>query len=249
MLEPITYSLVAALVGLMVGLTGVGGGAIMTPTLIVLFQIPPVIAVATDLVFATLTKLVSALIHSRARAVDWRATKLLWSGSIPGTLIGVVTLVLLGVTFGDLLVVLLVLVLLATSLSMLRSSGVSPSGFWTNNRTRFGGALIGFSVATTSVGAGALGMALLRSRIGDGDPKRLVGTDIVHAIPIAMIAGISYGFFGFMDWQLLMNLLAGSIPGVVVGSLLAGRLNTNLLRKVLAAMLAVAAIGVLFKIL
>jgi uncharacterized membrane protein YfcA len=107
-----------------------------------------------------------------------------------------------------------------------------------------GGGFIGFAVATTSVGAGAMGMALLRSLMGDRDPKKLVGTDIVHAIPIALIAGVSYFFAGFFDGGLLVNLLIGSLPGVVIGSMLVSKINANYLRKLLAVVLLLGAIGI-----
>ena len=125
---------------------------------------------------------------------------------------------------------------------MLISVGVSKSSG--NRLPVIGGGFIGFAVATTSVGAGAMGMALLRSLIGDRDPKKLVGTDIVHAIPIALIAGVSYFFAGVFDAGLLVNLLLGSIPGVVIGSSVVSKINAVYLRKLLAVVLMVAAIGI-----
>lgn len=233
--------LTSLLVGGLVGITGVGGGAVMTPALILFFGIPPVVAIATDLVFASITKLVASVIHSRAGSIDWPVAKRIWIGSIPGTLIGVLLLIYLASEFVFAINILLVLLLMFTAFSMLTSIDVPEV---TGNRLPvLGGGFIGFAVATTSVGAGAIGMALLRSLIGDKNPKKLVGTDIVHAIPIAIIAGASYFFAGFFDAGLLLNLLLGSLPGVVIGSLIASKINATYLRKLLAVVLFVAAVS------
>jgi uncharacterized protein len=249
MLEEALLIATALIAGLLVGLTGVGGGAIMTPTLILLFGIPTIVAIATDLVFATVTKLVSTLIHSKKRSVNWDAAKTIWCGSIPGTVFGVAVLIAIGSQFNFLLSILLALVLLFTSFSMLRSKGFGLKKQLSDRSASLGGAGIGFAVATTSVGAGALGMALLRAKLGDASPRLLVGTDIVHAIPIALIAGSSYAFAGFLDFRLLLVLLVGSIPGVILGSLLTDKINASSLRKVLAIILGVAAVGVVLKLL
>lgn len=234
--------LTAFLVGGLVGITGVGGGAVMTPVLILFFGIPPVVAIATDLVFATITKLVASVIHSKAGSIDWAVAKRIWRGSLPGTLFGILLLVYLANEFVFVINILLALLLIVTAVSMLISVGVSKSSG--NRLPVIGGGFIGFAVATTSVGAGAMGMALLRSLIGDKDPKKLVGTDIVHAIPIALIAGVSYFFAGFFDAGLFANLLLGSIPGVVIGSLVVSKINAVYLRKLLAVVLIIAAIGI-----
>lgn len=247
MLEQLPLIIVAVVVGLLVGLTGVGGGAIMTPVLIVFFSIQPVVAIATDLVFATLTKLVSTLVHSGQGSVNWMAAREIWRGSIPGAITGILVVLTVGSMFDAVLTTLLVLVLVYTSYSMFRSKGASGRLFDSKSSTSAGGAFIGFAVATTSVGAGALGMALLRAKLGDRNPKQLVGTDIVHAIPVALVAGSTYAFAGFMDIELLLVLLAGSIPGVLVGSLLVGRIDASWLRKFLGAVLLVAAAGILLK--
>ena len=237
--------LTALFVGVLVGLTGVGGGAVMTPTLILLFGVPTTVAIATDLVFATITKSVAALLHSKSRSIDWPVAKKIWSGSIPGTVVGILLLVYFASEFVFAINLLLALLLLATATTMFMSSGLQNLK---GNRAPFiGGSLIGFAVATTSVGAGAMGMVLLRSLIGDEDPRKLVGTDIVHAIPIAMIAGASYFIAGFFDPVLLMNLLVGSIPGAIFGSLIVSKVNAFYLRKLVAATLVIAAVGIALK--
>ena len=234
--------LTAFLVGGLVGITGVGGGAVMTPVLIIFFGIPPVVAIATDLVFATITKLVASVIHSKSGSVDWFVAKRMWMGSIPGTAIGIGLLVYLANEFVFAVNILLSLLLVVTAVSMLVSIGVTKTS--SSRLPVVGGGFIGFSVATTSVGAGAMGMALLRSLMGDRDPKKLVGTDIVHAIPVALIAGLSFFFAGFFDGGLLVNLLIGSLPGVVIGSMLVTKINASYLRKLLAVVLLLAAIGI-----
>lgn len=245
MLDQLPLVLAAFAVGVLVGLSGVGGGAVMTPVLILFFGIAPVVAIATDLVFATVTKLVSSVVHIRGGNVDFKVARKLWQGSIPGVVIGILLLVYLASSFVVVLNFLLAGLLLVTAISMLLSIGtIAPS----NHRLPvIGGGVIGFSVATTSVGAGALGMALLRTVMGDSNPKKLIGTDVVHAIPVALIAGVSYFAAGFLDLSLLGVLLLGSIPGVVIGSLLVSRVNAGYLRKLLAVVLLVAAIGVILK--
>ena len=234
--------LTAFFVAGIVGLTGVGGGAVMTPVLILGFGIEPVVAIATDLIFATVTKLVASVLHSKSGSIDWGVAKKIWRGSIPGTFIGILLLVYLANEFVLAVSLLLAALLMITAVSMVVSIGVVKRS---NNRLPLlGGGFIGFAVATTSVGAGAMGMALLRSLIGDKDPRRLVGTDIIHAIPIALIAGVSYSFAGFFDFSLLLNLLLGSLPGVVIGSMFVSKINASLLRKILAVVLMVAAIGI-----
>ena len=241
-------TLAASIVGLTVGLTGVGGGAIMTPALILLFGIPPAVAIATDLLFATVTKLVAGAAHIRQRSVNWGVARELWKGSIPGALLGTAILVLLHALARDILSLALVVVLLFSSFSMMRPAIASPPRLSQRGGT-IGGGLIGFSVATTSVGGGALGMVLLRSRLGDKNPRVLVGTDIVHAIPITLIATFGYTAAGLVDFNLLSNLLFGSIPGVIAGAYLSRSIGSSLLRRIVGAVIGLAALTVLAKTL
>ena len=249
MIIDVTYIPVAFAVGVLVGLTGVGAGAIMTPALIVGFGVSPVTAVATDLVFAAVTKISAALVHGQTGSVDWVSVRRLWSGSIPGVLLGIVAMVLF---IGDkawLIGGLLACLIFVTGISMLRPKVSLYVGKISSKMARLSGGFIGFAVATTSVGAGALGMIVLRRLLGDQDPKRLVGTDIVHAIPIALLAGASYSIAGFLDWRLLVLLVLGSIPGAIVGSLLSEKINAVALRKALGVVLVVAAAGMALKLL
>jgi len=243
----LSYVSVAFAVGVLVGLTGVGGGAIMTPVLMIGFGINPLTAVATDLVFASVTKISAAFVHGKAGSVDWISVRKLWAGSIPGVLLGILAMVAF---LGDniwLIGSLLAILILITGISMLRSTGTSSLVSISPLKASLSGGFIGFAVATTSVGAGALGMSVLRRLLGDKDPKRLVATDIVHAIPIALLAGASYSLAGYLDWNLLGLLLLGSVPGAIVGSLLSEKVNAALLRKTLGVVLVVAAVALVLK--
>jgi len=241
---------VAVLVGVMVGLTGVGAGALMTPILIGGFGISVAVAIATDLLFATITKITGVVIHGRAGQVDWKVSRSLWMGSIPGVVLGSALLVGLVVTgAGQWLTWLIVLVVGVTSFTLLRRALVSPSR-QTHPHTPaprwlapVGGAGIGLGVSLTSVGAGVLGMALLvRLSPRDTAPQRLVATDLLHAIPIALIAGVSYAYSGLVDWTLLVTLLLGSLPGVIAGSILSKFVPSRVLNLTLGVVLLALAV-------
>ena len=237
----------ALAVGILVGLTGVGAGAIMTPALVGFFGVSLPVAVATDLIFATVTKLFGVPFHHRQGSINWVIAKRLWWGSIPGALVGV-GLVIFVATKEQTSWLLwpLVAVVLLTSLTLgrralsadpIRRGEIDnvPSPRWVAPTGGFG---IGSAVALTSVGAGALGMALLVRLSPRGiNPRELVGTDLVHAIPIALIAGGAYGVAGLVSWPLLLTLLIGSAPGVVFGSLLAPKISARVLNGGLAFVL------------
>ena len=243
----------AAAVGSLVGLTGVGAGALMTPLLIVGFGVSPAVAVATDLLYASVTKVAGGLTHIRHGGVQWLVLRRLWVGGLLGVGVGVLALFLLLEiqVESDVLRILLASAISVAAVSMLvRSLGLrSPrqsksrdSGSSASVLTFSGGAGIGLAVSLTSVGAGALGMALLtRVSPRDTPPRALVGTDLLFAVPIALVAGMSYLFGGLVDLQLLVNLLAGSIPGVVVGGALAGKVPSRLLSLAIACALIAAA--------
>jgi len=254
----VTYILSGAFTGFVVGLTGVGGGALMMPILLML-GVNPVTAVATDLWFAALTKIAAAGIHSRAEQVDWSVVRRLWIGSLPMALL-MVLLVSLGakVQKVDWLTEAIGLVVLITALGMLlaprlralaRESRIGePAKFirWQPTLTVAAGAVIGLCVALTSVGAGALGSVMLLYLYPlRMTPHRLVATDIMHAIPLALVAGLGYLFAGMVDWQMLASLLLGSIPAVIAGSLLSRRINGRWLQVALALVLILAGIKTL----
>ena len=249
MIIELSYVSVAFAIGVLVGLTGVGGGAVMTPVLIVGFGINPVTAVATDLVFAAVTKISAGFVHGKSGSVDWTSVRRLWVGSIPGVVLGIVVLTIISGQHLWLVGSFLAVLILITGISMIRTQGTSNHKQIKATRASFSGGFIGFAVATTSVGAGALGMTALKAMMSDRDPKKLVATDIVHAVPISLLAGASYSFAGFLDWSLLGWLLLGSIPGAILGSLQSGKIDAVFLRKILGVVLVFAAVGLMLKFL
>jgi uncharacterized membrane protein YfcA len=253
------YAAAGALTGFVVGLTGVGGGALMTPILLLFFGVPPQIAVATDLWFAAITKLVAWPLHQRDGRVDWQVLRRLWAGSIPAS-IAMVLLVSVGVAVGHVewisravgAAVLLAasgLLLSPTLQRMMRARRIAqPDRFKARQPalTVAAGALLGTLVSLTSVGAGALGTAMMLALYPlRMTPQRLVATDIVHAVPLALVAGSGYLIAGLVDGRMLVSMLVGSVPAVVVGSLLASRIPVGWLRTALVGVLALAAVRTL----
>ena len=251
-----SFVIAGAVTGCVVGLTGVGGGALMTPILILFFGIAPATAVATDLWFAPLTKLAAVAIHQRGGNVDWQVVRRLWMGSIP-VAIAVVVLMAVGMrleriewltkAIGVVVAVTAVGLMLAPWLqAVARNRRVAAPARFKERQgglTVFAGSLLGLLVALTSVGAGALGTVMLVAiyplRM---TPHRLVATDIAHAIPLAMVAGTGYLFAGLVDGAMLLSLLIGSVPAVIAGSIAAGWCSPKWLRVALAVvLLAVAA--------
>lgn len=252
------YALAGALTGFAVGLTGVGGGALMMPILLLL-GVAPTTAIATDLWFAVLTKSVAAVIHNGSTQVDWGVVKRLWLGSLPMALL-VVVLVSFGVRVQkvDWLTEAVGVVVLVTALGMLLAPVLkllarerrldSPGRFkrLQPGLTVLAGLVLGLCVALTSVGAGALGSVILLYLYPlRMTPHRLVATDIMHAIPLALVAGLGYLFAGMVNGHMLISLLAGSIPAVVVGSLLSRRINGRWIQVLLAVVLLGAGVKTL----
>lgn len=253
------YTLAGALTGFVVGLTGVGGGALMTPILLLFFGVAPATAIATDLWFAATTKVVAARIHNSAGQVDWMVVKRLWCGSLP-TALGVVVLISLGAKMQKLawLTQAIGVVVLITAIGML----LAPQLQRTARARRLGnpqkfkavqpaltvaaGAVLGICVALTSVGAGALGSVMLLYLYPlRMTPHHLVATDIVHAIPLAVLAGLGYLIAGMVDWHMLISLLAGSVPAVIAGSLLAKRVAARWIQLALAVVLLMVGVKTL----
>lgn len=245
-----SYSVAGFAVGTIVGLTGVGGGSLMTPLLMLFFGVAPATAVGTDLLFAGLTKSVGALSHARRGNVDWRLALLLAAGSVPGT---AVALALLGIfrasgrdnpgLISATLGVMLVLTALSVAFRgrlLTWATSLSHEAMIASHRDAFTiatGAFIGVAVTLSSVGAGAMGVAallLLHPRL---PTVRIVGTDIAHAVPIVLVAGAGHAWLGHVDWPMLASLLVGSIPGILLGAWLASRAPDRLVRKSLALML------------
>lgn len=237
--------------GLLVGLTGVGGGSLMTPLLVLAFGFHPATAVGTDLLYASATKTVGTAVHGWRGTIDWLLLRRLAIGSVPAT---VVTLLLIdksGVKDGDtaaFITVALGMALIAAGVATLFRTWLvarlAPyfDGLASGRlaaATVVLGAILGVLVSLTSVGAGALGMTALLVLYPQHPINRLVGTDIAHAVPLTLIAGIGHWLLGSVDVGLLGHLLLGSVPGVVIGSLLASRISEGALRPILAVTLAV----------
>ena len=239
-------------VGAMVGMTGVGGGALMTPILVLLFGIAPAAAVGTDLWFAAITKLVGGTVHHNKGGVDWQVLRRLLAGSLPAAVGTLVWLHYSGVAQVRQGLILNALggVLLLTALAMvfrkrthavgMRLRATAPEDFKRMQpaMTVLAGAILGFLVTLTSVGAGALGVVMLLYLYPFRmTPARLVGTDIVHAIPLTIVAGTGHLLMGNVDLLLLGKLLLGSIPGIVIGSMIGSKVPEGVLRGAISVVL------------
>lgn len=240
-------------VGVLVGMTGVGGGSLMTPLLILLFGIHPATAVGTDLLYAAATKSGGSVVHGLARSIHWPAVIRLASGSIPAS---VVTLIVLwqldlnGASARSLVNLVLCFALLLTASSLIfrraimdryrsRLEQLDPKT--TALATVLVGAALGVLVSISSVGAGAVGVTALLLLYPQLPMARIVGSDIAHAVPLTLVAGIGHWAMGAIDWHLMGALLMGSLPGIVIGSYGAVRVPETALRLVLAATLIVVA--------
>ncbi len=245
------YVASGAFVGLLVGLTGVGGGSLMTPMLILLFGFHPASAVGTDLLYASATKAVGTGVHAANRTVDWVLVRRLAAGSVPATvatLVAVRVLHLDGDKAAHPLSIGLGVALLVTAVALLardrlaRAAQRLSPGLDAGPTTALTvglGAVLGFLITLTSVGAGALGVTLLVFLYPRMPLARIVGSDIAHAVPLTLIAGAGHWWMGHVDLHLLVSLLCGSAPGIVVGSFLTPRVSERVLRPILAAMLAI----------
>lgn len=243
------YTLSGFAVGAIVGLTGVGGGSLMTPLLVLLFGVNPATAVGTDLLYAAFTKAGGTAAHAKQGHVDWKITGLLALGSIPAAAITIAVLSQLPKQSGAMthtISVALGFALLLTAVSIafgrkLREYAVShqAAGF----RKHIGpttviiGAVLGVLVSISSVGAGALGVAALYFLYPHLLPKQIVGSDVAHAVPLTFVAGMGHWWMGSVDWTLLGSLLLGSLPGIWFGSRVSSKIPEHLLRRMLASML------------
>ena len=245
-------------VGILVGLTGIGGGSLMTPLLLLFGGVPPTVAVGTDLAYGAITKTVGGWRHLRAGTVDLGISKWLAFGSVPGSLFGVWLLTRLETRFGDdfgsmlmaavagaLLLVACAILFRVYFLPHLKHSErhtVELSPKVKASAVGFG-LVMGAILGITSVGSGALiGLALiLFFRL---PPHRVVGTDVFHAAILLWTAAIAHGAVGNVDYLLTFTLLIGSIPGVIIGTALLTRVPADGLRPALACVLLAAALGV-----
>ena len=237
-------------VGLIVGVTGVGGGSLMTPLLVLLFGVAPVTAVGTDLLFASVTKAGGAWAHARRGNVDWSVVAWLAAGSVPASAIALVLMHFFLPHPGRLSAIVSValgIALILTALSLVfrdrlhtwaaRRAPANVHRVSTARRTLIAGAVLGVLVTVSSVGAGALGVTALFFLYPGLAAARVVGTDIAHAVPLTLVAGLGHAAASVVDWKLLVALLTGSLPGIWLGSSLSQRIPERVLRTALAAML------------
>ena len=256
-IEPL-YSLAGVLVGLLVGLTGVGGGSLMTPILVLAFGFHPSTAVGTDLLYAAATKTVGTAVHGSQGSVEWRIVRRLLIGSMPTTVLTLLALSYLGsqsALVNHIITVTLGVTLLFTALTLFLRRRIierfAPQfeGIPEPHRTWFTillGAVLGILVSLTSVGAGALGMIVLLVLYPKLPVARLVGSDIAHAVPLTLLAGLGHWMMGSVNAGLLVSLLIGSIPGIIVGSLVATRVSERVLTPILATTLAIVGAKMFF---
>jgi uncharacterized protein len=252
MIDPI-YVASGFSVGLLVGMTGVGGGSLMTPLLILLFGVHPATAVGTDLLYAAATKAGGSVVHGWARSIHWPAVVRLACGSIPASIVTLLVLWQLDLSTESarsLINVVLCFALLLTAISLifrktvietLRARMVHLDDAAIARATVLVGAVLGILVSISSVGAGAVGVTVLLLLYPHLPMSRIVGSDIAHAVPLTLIAGAGHWAMGATDWQLMGVLLIGSLPGIVIGSYCAVRVPETALRLMLAAILIVVA--------
>jgi uncharacterized membrane protein YfcA len=249
--------------GLLVGLTGVGGGALMTPLLLLLFGVAPLTAVGTDLWFAAITKVFATRVHHDRGLIDWPVVRRLWLGSLTASVCTLVWMKLHPVdqTAVALLKTVIAGAVLLTAVGILfqkylhalgrklRTSRAEHFKAWQPRLTVLAGGVLGVLVTLTSVGAGALGAVFLAYlyplRL---TPPRLIATDIVHAIPLAMFAGTGHLLMGNVNFGLLGNLLLGSVPAVIVGAMLSARMPHGWLRVALATVLVTVGVKLVWTI-
>ena len=248
------YAVSGLLVGVLVGLTGVGGGSLMTPLLVLLFGVNPATAVGTDLLFACVTKGTGVVLHGFRDSVDWPVVRRLAYGSVPATALTVYLVA--GHKHAppghrDLITTALGIALILTAVGLVFRRRIidrlAPLIDDLAGRTRLFltvalGAFLGVLVSITSVGAGAIGVTVLLVLYPRLPTLRIVGSDIAHAVPLTLVAGTGHWLYGSVDFPVLGSLLVGSIPGIALSSVLSNRVPDRVLRPLLAATLAVVGV-------
>jgi len=243
-------------VGAIVGLTGVGGGSLMTPLLIGAFKLNPAVAIGTDLWFAGITKSGGAWAHHGHGHVDRRITLLLLAGSVPASVATIVWMHWSGVTRGGMAALTwsLGIALLLTAVTVAYRKAWHAVGLkleqWLPPRrkqvaTVLCGLALGVLVSLSSIGAGAIGATLILLLYPRLPAQRLVGTDIAHAVPLTLVAGIGHASLGHVDWALLVSLLIGSLPGIWIGAQLTKAFPERLVRTLLCVSLVTAGLKVM----
>jgi uncharacterized membrane protein YfcA len=250
----LTYITAGFAVGLLVGMTGVGGGSLMTPLLTLLFGINPAVAVGTDLAFASITKSVGTVTHRLNGTVQWHIVRRLCLGALPAALMSTLALSHFGalnreiglvIRYAIATSVLLTVIALIFRSRMLAWVHAKPGrqlqGKTLASATVFAGVVLGTLVTVSSIGAGAIGATLLVMLYPRLSPAEVAGTDIAYAVPLTAIAALGHWWLGSIDWMLLLTLLVGSVPGITLGSFAARVVPEKFLRVVLALTLTTVA--------
>jgi len=246
-------------VGLLVGLTGVGGGSLMTPLLTLLFGVSPTVAVGTDLAFASVTKVAGTFAHRYKGNVHWHIVRNLCIGALPAAVL--TTLALkhfggLGAEIGQLIrysiagSVMLTVIALIFRRRMQNWMNAHPSrqlhGAKQTAATIISGSILGTLVTISSIGAGAIGATILVLLYPRLSPAEIAGTDIAYAVPLTAIAALGHWWLGSIDWELLAMLLLGSVPGITIGSLVSRSIPEKVLRVLLASVLTTVAVKLVY---
>ncbi|MGH8477235.1 MAG: sulfite exporter TauE/SafE family protein [Methylococcales bacterium] len=259
------FILSGAAVGFVIGLTGVGGGSLMTPLLVLGFGINPAVAVGTDLLYAAITKAGGVIFHQKQGTVDWKITGFLALGSIPASLLTVYFLEYLkhsGINYEKPMMITLSVMLILTSLvvfmrnrilSFLHKSVTKQTSLCTRLLTFrtyitvASGSLLGIAVSLTSVGAGAIGSAILFLLYPGRPAISIVGTDLAHAVFLTTVAGLGHLHLGTVDLRLLLGLLIGGLPAIYLGSLIGKNIPDKFLRSLIATILLCLGLTLVFK--
>jgi uncharacterized membrane protein YfcA len=238
-------------VGLIVGITGVGGGSLMTPLLLSVFKLSPAVAIGTDLWFACLTKVSGSVAHARHGHVNWLIVRRLLAGSVPASLATIALMHFTGITKGwaSALTVALGIALLLTAVVVAFKQSWQALGLrlerWIPDTRKPGltvlsGLVLGVLVSLSSIGAGAIGATLILLLYPRLKARDIVGTDIAHAVPLTLVAGLGHASLGNVNWELLVSLLIGSLPGIWLGAQLTRRLPDGIVRSLLCVSLLMA---------
>jgi len=239
----IYYIFAGATVGFIIGITGVGGGSLMTPLLVLGFHVQPAIAVGTDLLYAAITKAGGVYSHQKIKNIEWDIVKNLCLGSIPASVLSVLIIQVFAISeemFAQIISIILGIMLVITSFVIIFKKKLSRLKSTDEPKTRsiiILGACLGILVTISSVGAGAIGSAILLILYPKMSSKQVVGTDIAHAVPLTAIAGLGHFHLGHIDFSLLTSLIIGSLPAVYFGTKIGKHIPDEILKNIIATIL------------
>jgi uncharacterized protein len=255
----VSYVISGFAVGLLVGMTGVGGGSLMTPLLTLLFGVSPSVAVGTDLAFASTTKVAGTFAHRLGGTVRWDIVRHLCIGALPAALLATLALKYFGAVnkeIGQIIRYSIAGSVLLTVIALLFRSRMQAWVIAHPEKQLQGkalaiatiaiGALLGTLVTVSSIGAGAIGATLLVLLYPRLSPAEIAGSDIAYAVPLTAIAAAGHWWLGSINWELLATLLLGSVPGITIGSFAARAMPEKFLRALLAATLTAVAAKLVF---